>query len=146
MESSRNKLSVDLGQLDLSEIRYPSDALSIGVLRQKVPLLFDKGFTERQPSFFLRPQHAGHAEDVLGGLLCCERLVALSAYGETIGMPFPFKVGFNFAEELANLYVKIGLAGGQHEASELIRGVEQQAAGLANRMHAQSVAVSPPAR
>lgn len=122
-------------ELDLSGIRYPSDALSIAVLRQKYSASFDKGFDELQPRFFLKPRQGGHAEDVLGGLLCCERFVALFAYADATGVECPLRPGFDFKEELADLYMGMGIASGPHHAAELIRGIEQQAVQLANQRH-----------
>ncbi len=124
-----------LRELDLGGIQYPSDALSIGALRRKHPALFDKGFAEPQPLFFMEPQDAGHAGDVLGGMLYCERLVALFAYAEAIGTESASELhpGFDFKDELIELYTRHGIATGRHHAAQLIRGIEQQAQQLANQ-------------
>lgn len=121
--------------LDLSGIRFPSDAVSIGDLRKKHAALFDKGFAQPQPAFFLEPSHGGHAEDMVGGMLYCERLVALFAFAEACGVEYRAKPGFDFKEELTEFYIRYEIASGTHHAAELIRDIEQQSVALANQKH-----------
>lgn len=123
--------------LDLSTIRFPSDDLTIGTLRRMHPALFDKGIYsghEAQPRYFLQADEPGHAEDDLGSLLICERLVAANAYADGRGIARPG--GWDYADpkqELTDSYPRFGIARGGKHAKELIRDIERQAKLLANQ-------------
>jgi hypothetical protein len=134
--------------LDLTSIRFPSDALSIGMLRAKHPELFDKGFTvggdKAQPTFFFEI----HAENIVANMLYCERLIVVSAYAEAVGVK-GLELGVkgselgmqlecdvsDFKDELSKLYIRYGIASGTHHADQLIRDLEQQGVTLANHKH-----------
>ena len=120
-------------KLDLTSVRFPSDSLSIKAIRDVHPELFDKGFgkgEQSQPKFFLLSGWGGHSEDMLGGMLYCERLIAVCAFAKARGLHAPqFNVD-DFKDELIELYTKYGLASGRHHAGELIRNIEQQGAQL----------------
>ncbi|HEY4309325.1 MAG TPA: hypothetical protein VGN12_07720 [Pirellulales bacterium] len=119
---------------DLSRVRFPSDRISIGGLRQRFPELFDKGDETRQPIFFLEDGH-NRAEDILGEMLNCERLIASFAYNKACGNDSNV-TGIRtsaFKRELAEQYISLGIASGPKHAVQLIRDFERQAAELANR-------------
>jgi hypothetical protein len=123
--------------LDVDTLSFPSDDLTIGALRKARPELFDRGVNAlgEQPRFFCDPEVRGHSEEELGGMLYVERLVALHAYGLQAGVRIEPPTGFTLdelKEELAERYVRYGLAAGLHQAAELIKGVERQARALAN--------------
>jgi hypothetical protein len=124
-------------QLDFSGIRFPSDRLTIAMLRNEHPDLFDLGFhpgEEAQPKYFLQASHGGHAEDGIGNLLFCERLVATWAYAEARGIAGPKDWDLcTFKDELVDYYRKYGLASGIKHAAELIRDVERQGQLLAQQ-------------
>jgi hypothetical protein len=134
--------------LDLTGIRFPSDALSIGMLRAKHPELFDKGFAlggdNVQPKFFF----GLHAETIVANMLYCERVIVVSAYAEALGVK-GLELGMkgpelgvelecdvsDFKDELSKLYIRYGVASGTHHADQLIRDLEQQGVTLANQKH-----------
>jgi hypothetical protein len=125
----------DFENLDLTGIRFPSDALSIRMLRAKHPELFDKGFTlggdKAQPKFFFEI----HAENIVANMLYCERVVAVSAYAEAMRIKGLGCDVSDFKGELSKLYIRYGIAGGTHHADQLIRDIEQQGMTLANQKH-----------
>lgn len=123
--------------LDLSGIHFPSDNISIGILRKEFPALFDIGFASfgdnAQPKFFLKSGHAGHAEDMLANLLYCERVVAVSAYAEAKGIDGLDCDLSDLKDDLMDQYTRYNIASGVHHAEQLIRDIERQAAQLAKQ-------------
>jgi hypothetical protein len=127
----------ELASLDFSGLRFPSDNLTIGMLRRLRPDSFDKGccgfleYGRQQPAFFLDPHEQGHAADDLASLLWCERLVAAFAYatGKGIDGPSGWEIE-GLRDELRQHYCNFGLASGPQHAWELIRDVERQGSSL----------------
>lgn len=124
-----------LRHLDFSDVRFPSDNLSLAVLRKVHSDLFDLGFdlgNEGQPKFFLSADHGGHAKAILGNMLYCERVVAANAFAATRGIELldgEFNIS-DFKDELTRLYTRYGIASGTHQAAELIRDIETQGSRL----------------
>jgi hypothetical protein len=122
--------------LDFRRVTFPSDALTIGVLRAQHSELFDKGFAEdndrAQPKFFIASRNAGHSEDVVGNMLFIERLIATAAFAKAQGIPPPEADIEGYKDELATMYLRYSLAQGAHHAAELIRDIERQGAALVN--------------
>jgi len=124
-------------RLDMSGLSFPSDKISIEMLRRHHPASFDVGFgsgKEAQPKFFFIPEKTDHAESVLANMLFCERLVAASAYADARGIDRPEDELDEFKEELVELYLRYQLATGKHHAAELIRDIERQGAALAPKI------------
>lgn len=122
-------------RLNFSDLTFPSDGLSIGILRKKHPSLFDEGFDDgdgAQPLFFF---NAKHSEDNLANMLFGERLIATFAYALARSMEPPDCELSLFKNDLSKLYVRYGIASGPHHAEQLIRDIERQGAELANRKH-----------
>lgn len=116
-------------------IRFPSDRVTIKMLRQHHPQLFDEMLADgddQQPMFF-EPGGCDHAEDQLGSMMYVERLIAKNRYAAELGIEIPdqFIPLADMKIELAQHYVRYGLATGVHEAEELIRDIERQAKKLA---------------
>jgi hypothetical protein len=123
-----------LHTLDFSECTFPSDAISIAQMRQVHPLLFDVGIETakgQQPVFMLAPFDGGHVLDTIGMMLHCERIIAADSYAAKLGLEPPDADIELFKEELANYYIKYGLAKGEHHAQELVRNIERMGASLA---------------
>jgi hypothetical protein len=123
----------DFNKLDLSGLKFPSDAISVGAIRKLHPELFDIGYVyaheEEQPKFFFQPTRAYHS-DSIGEMIQMERFIATTAYAKSAGIPPPPPPDYEMEEELARLYVHFGVASGKHVADELIRDVEKQGAAL----------------
>lgn len=122
-------------KLDFSGFTFPSDGLSVGILRKKHSALFDNGFDDgedAQPEFFF---NAKYSEDIVGNMLFCERLIATFAYAGARGMEPPQCVlpVPTFKNDLSKLYVRYGIASGPHHAEQLIRDIERQGVELANQ-------------
>jgi hypothetical protein len=127
--------------LDLSSVVFPSDALTIRMLRRLYPDQFDVGFgqgQESQPAFFFSRQSV----DDIGGLLYCERQIAVSAFASARGVAPPTDVMDiieieDLREELGRRYTRLGIANGEHETIELVRGIEKQFSGLGLRLNSR---------
>ena len=116
--------------IDIKQIAFPSDSISIQSLRRLFPELFDDpnaGVT------FLR-----YDED-FETMLVVERKLARRAFQSALGKPRdlikdPLFFSENDREGLCECYVLYGLATGQHQAEQLIRSFEQVAADQALRL------------
>jgi len=121
--------------LDFAALKFPSDGLSIGTLRERHRELFDRGFADwgdAQPKFFLEADKGLHAGDIVGHTLFCERFVAIAAYADARGIDPPQLDELpGVKEDLAEFYVRYGLASGPQHAAQLIRDIERQGAELA---------------
>src|SRR5207244_2020081 len=114
--------------LDFSQIRFPSDRVTVADLRRLWPWAFDQ----------YRPPEPGHRGDIkrggdlsttLGCLLDCERIYADLVFRQALGMPradggIPMPEGADI--ELAEVYESYGWARGEHEAREMVRDIESQ--------------------
>lgn len=125
-------------KLDLSGLHFPSDSLTIRILRTAHGELFDQGVSigggDEQPQFFFKSRYQdGHSGTEVGNLLYLERVIAAFAFATAAGIDPPSgQVSIkDFKDELAERYVRYGLASGPKHAAELIRGIERQGRGLA---------------
>jgi len=129
---SRHKGGDSLASLDLREIEFPSDRITIGQLRRAFPKQFDVGFgpnDDPQPRFFFE---GDRPSEVIGNILYLERLIAAEVYASIVGCDSPADPGFGLKDmkkDLAKSYVIHGVSG-KHEASELVRDIERQATEL----------------
>jgi hypothetical protein len=125
----------DFPKLDLSTVRFPSDDLTIRILRQAHPRSFDVGIVggeDAQPRFFFQPLRPDHVDSTVAAMLYWERMLAANAYAAAAGIK-RIDTGFSYADitdELTQLYSRYELASGPHHAAQLIRDFEQQAAEL----------------
>ena len=119
--------------IDFTRIEFPSDRLTVKVLRQKFPEVFDR--PPRDGSrLWRRPtqQENNDLETLVGGILNTERELAARAFYAATGKELPSHdrgAGYRdeAAECLGNDYMRYGLARGRHEAAEMIRHIEAQA-------------------
>jgi hypothetical protein len=123
--------------LDFTQIAFPSDRLTVKDLRRDAPGCFDLTAPEHLPERegFLQRQSI---EYTLGGIINTERELAAIAFFAALGTSPLESFGKlgprDFAAEcLANDYVRLGLASGQHHAEQLIRDFEQAAADQARK-------------
>jgi len=119
-----------LSKVDLSGIRFPTDALTFKKLREVNPDVFDKGDRRRR-----RPAFEQFCRSEIYPLVAAERLLALFAYALAKEIEPPLMEYDAISEEVEEIYIRYGLARGPHEARELIRDVEQQARALAGQRH-----------
>lgn len=120
---------------DARTLVFPSDALTVRMLRDAHPALFDLEFETAgvQPVFFNTPSSPGHVESTVGEMLYIERVVARRAYAKQRGARPSSDCSDIRAlkAELARWYQRYGLAEGPAQATELIRDIERQAGVLA---------------
>jgi len=118
----------DFAELDFRDVTFPSDKLTIDKMRKNDWGLFDDGFhvgERQQPQFFFNANHGGHAGDVVGSMLFCERAVVATAFADNVGADRPDCEIGGCKATLEKLYQKYGLAKGEQEAKMLIRGLEK---------------------
>lgn len=69
-------------------------------------------------------------EGTLGGVIDAERVIASIAFKQTMGQPLTIEEA-KYAESdysaLADEYIDLGLASGEHHADQLLRDIERQA-------------------
>jgi hypothetical protein len=120
----------NISSLDVNAVRFPSDRLTIGMLRSAHPQLFDTniGGGKPQPQFFFAASDNKAAVEEVGGILYTERLIAAVALATRDGQepPATYLPLHELKEELAERYVRYGLASGPQHALELIRDIERQ--------------------
>src|SRR5579872_5676605 len=99
-EPSWAEANKPFASLDLSEIEFPSDSLSIRKMRAVHAELFDLGFgvqDKPQPRFFIAAEESGHAAETVGGMIYWERNIAVCAYATALGINAP-GTGLNLEE------------------------------------------------
>jgi hypothetical protein len=126
-------------KIDLAAIDYPTDKLTVKMIRKRFPKAFDvEPESDAYTGNGLRPLHRVSIDNVLAAVVDYERVLADWAFKEALGQPVS-KAGRRLldrettVESLASDYVKFGLARGEHEANELVRGIEAQAAAQARQ-------------
>jgi hypothetical protein len=115
-------------QLDLGKISFPSDALTIGMIRKALPDLF----LQDDPDFF--KDEFGSVE--VSGILRSERILAQRAFASALGRPDPYleePSRQEMIESLAESYKLFGLASGQQHTNQLVRAFENEAVDLAKK-------------
>lgn len=126
--------------LDYSKIKFPSDNITIGMMRKLHPKEFDAEwwsctgvFGHRAPASTGQSQTSIDMNEMLYG----ERAVAergwVKASRVTLDPAWLEEVNGG-AEPLPKLYIKYGLARGPQHAEQLIRNIESQAAALAKQL------------
>jgi hypothetical protein len=114
--------------VDLTKIDFPSDGISFKHLRRIHADLFDR---QDGVSGFFDHLSATELEPLVSG----ERRLARHAFNAALGRQEPEPHG-GWEEErqvLSEILVCYGLAGGPHQAEQLIRGFEQAAAEQAKK-------------
>jgi hypothetical protein len=129
-----------LRKLDFSDIRFPSDGLSIAALRKAHAPDFDHGCVlvgnDAQPRFFLSANNDLDSRHSVGILLFNERIVAAAGFCAVTGIQLNYgSTLLDLRDNLANLYIQYGLAAGHHEAEQLVRTVDKQGRSLALASH-----------
>jgi hypothetical protein len=136
-EGKAGDSEAELKKLDFSNCQFPSDRLTIGMMRFRHPDLFDHGFDvgdgREQPKYFKEP--VGNVEEEIGEMLFCERCVAMFAYAKARGIKPPWALDLEIhKDQLVDIYREWGLADGIAQASELVRDVERRGQQLALKM------------
>jgi len=126
-------------KIDLAAIDYPTDKLTVKMIRKRFPKAFDvEPESDAYTGNGLRPLHRVSIDNVLAAVVDYERVLADWAFKDALGQPVS-KAGGRLldrettVESLASDYVKFGLARGEHEANALVRGIEAQAAAQARQ-------------
>lgn len=123
-------------QIDFTRIYFPSDRLTVRDLRRAFPGSFDLPGQPVQKSG-TRSYGRASTGSALDGIIDAERLLAGIAFKQVLGQPLgEDEASFDrneFVEALTTDYVRVGLAAGEHQVRELIRGIEAQAVAQARR-------------
>jgi hypothetical protein len=126
-------------KIDLTTINYPTDKLTVGMMRKRCPTAFDvEPETGTYTAGGHRPLHRMSLDFVLASVVDHERMLAEWAFKKALGQPVPEADDSTFGREttfenLSNDYIKFGLARGEHEAQEMLRGIEAQAVAQARQ-------------
>jgi hypothetical protein len=126
--------SPEYEDIDYTSIRFPSDRLDIGAMRRVHPDLFDVEDAEYEQALAVIPE-GFHSPDhpEIGQMLHLERMLARNAYEEVRGdytqsnFITPTEKP-SYHEDLTAYYLRYRLATGPHQAEEMIRDFEAQAA------------------
>ena len=112
----------DVPKCDVSRLAFPSDTITLGVMRHREPHVF-----EREA---LAAGEPGYCDAI--ALLSIEMRVAERAFAAAIGMPDPYdKDVYPPADDACQLheaYVEYGLSTGTNQTNEHIRRIERDAA------------------
>jgi hypothetical protein len=114
--------------IDFTQLKFPSDSLTVATLRKVYPHSFD---LSSRTGGSHRTYGRGSLNDTLGGVIDTERLVASLAFKQALRLA-PNEAETQDPQEtlrdlLASDYVTLGLATGQHHAEQLVRDIEGQA-------------------
>jgi hypothetical protein len=119
-------------RIDLTTIDYPSDKLTVRMMRNRFPKAFDvEPESDSYTAGERRPLHRMSLDVALGPFIDNERILAEWAFKKAMGQPvedseFP-RDRETTLECLGNDYIKFGLARGEHEAQQMLRSIETQA-------------------
>ncbi len=121
-------------KIDFTQIEFPSDKLTVGMLRKAYPQGFDVDMPRDVGAYNeLRDDYDRRSlDDILGtGLIDVERLVAERAFKVALGQSVKGDSRLSNKDELVDclthVYKHDGLARGEHEALAMIRRIEVQA-------------------
>jgi hypothetical protein len=118
--------------LDLSKFDFPTDMLTIKDLRLLYP-----GHLDNRSVTSMDQLREGSVYEKLAALISEERIIAIDIYDQARGKKRPFSLrGADLKsalEELAEEYIKFGLASGPAHAKQLARSVKSQALQQAER-------------
>jgi hypothetical protein len=128
-------------KIDFAAIDYPTDKLTVKMMRQRSPHAFD---TEPRPEWgpYIVTESRSRfrrmsMDKVISHAVDSERKLAEWAFKKALGQPVEDR-GFPGDREttlecLSSDYIKWGLARGEHEASEMLRSIEAQAVAQARQ-------------
>ncbi|MCE9564600.1 MAG: hypothetical protein K8U57_21410 [Planctomycetes bacterium] len=124
--------------IDLTWVTFPSNSLSVAILRRRFPTDFDEHFLPVQTCgpFFGDVGFRKEWHDHLSELFASERLVAIGLFHHVRGDMEPFAEGENddviaARGKVESLYPWFGLCDGPETARVLIDRIERQAIALA---------------
>lgn len=125
--------------IDLTKIEFPTDKLTVKMVRKAYPQGFD---VEPSPNSVVdrlrrRPLRRESLDNILACIVDFERILADVAFKTARGQSVEDADGSRDREtifyNLGSDYVRLGLARGEHEAHEMLRGIEAQATAQARQ-------------
>jgi hypothetical protein len=132
-------------KIDFAAIDYPTDKLTVKMMRQRTPIAFDIEPDRQWQVTESRSRYRRLSMDsAFAHAIDSERQLAEWAFKKTLGQPIDDE-RFSIArreetlECLASDYIKWGLARGEHEASEMLRSIEAQAVAQARQHGGRSL-------
>ena len=127
--------------IDLTKIDFPSDKLTIKMVREAYPgatdVDFDKDSNPSEKRFVFSRQSLDYS---IGSLLDLERELAEKVFNCKLGLPE--RESYNKKEDLIDYisdeYIKMRLAFGQHDSLAMIQKIEKQAEAQARQFSGPS--------
>jgi hypothetical protein len=124
--------------IDLTVIHFPSDKATLAELRKAYPRDFENFGPSRYPGGDIERMANLHDGD-FAAMFDWERIYADAVFRNAVGIPNPGgtvvphrAVLDGIADTLVGEYVRVGWAG-EHQAEEMVRGIEQQALAQAQK-------------
>jgi hypothetical protein len=125
-------MGADDPDIDLTKFDFPTDKLTVKDLRRLYPGRLDNRSVTSIDQF-----REGSVYEKLAALISEERILAIDIYDQASGKKRPFGLrGADLKdalEELAEVYIRFGLASGPAQAEQLARSVKSQALRQAER-------------
>jgi hypothetical protein len=120
--------------IDFARLSFPTDELTIRMLRERHPHVFDSeptgrfaGNPRRNSGYYER----GSIDGLIGSTINFERMLAEMAYRAELGLPkmegLPVADRSSLIDSLTNSYVFLGVTSGKHEARAMLKDIETQA-------------------
>lgn len=126
-------------KIDFKRIDFPTDKITVKDLRRVFPKLSYDSWTEDRDETRL-PGGVWHRrmtlDSALDALIEYERDYAEQAFLQALGVPVSDSRVYvlqDVVDTVSAEYIKLGLATGDHQVAELVRGVERQAVAQANQ-------------
>jgi hypothetical protein len=130
-------------KVDFTQIDFPSDELTVKVLRKAFPDGFDVDVAKDSLSLSDDRAYVRRTmDDGLGGFIDVERMVAERAFKVALGQSVTGDPNISNKHELIDIlvhrYKQFGLARGEHEALTMLRRIETQAEAQARQYPGRS--------
>jgi hypothetical protein len=111
-------------QIDFSRLRFPSDAMTVGYLRERFPESFEG----------LDPQCFREGQDDVAALIEGERTLAKWAFDNALGRSTVSQDEWDAQEQSLELtYPDVGFATGPQHARQLVRNLKKAAVAQARK-------------
>lgn len=129
-------LAEPVPKIDFTVIDFPTDKITVKDVRRAYKLGYDLWWESRFDDHIGEYRRHMSLDDAIDALIHYERDYAEQAFLQALGVPV--REGREYVlqdvvDTVRSEYLKLGLATGDHQVAELVRGVERQAVAQANQ-------------